>query len=267
MFSRNTVIELIRAFEFQTHARLDQVALQFGLEDFMGTGGLEKKETSLMKHLIANPDLTGPGGGNIVLELIEFLFQERCSGQGYLSEQRPHEAFPKLINALKHDGYWVDGLKLKRMLPATLPVTEHEDELTQLLKKHRFTTALGHFQQAVGAHTRADWAATNAQLRSFVEELFDRIADVLSGGASVGLASSHARRESLAKNSPPFFSASLNEWEIASKGGFVQGFWKRLHPAGSHPGLSDEEDCTFRMHLVIIVARYFIRRFDAMVSS
>lgn len=109
----------------------------------------------------------------------------------------------------------------------------------------------------------SDWAAANAQLRSFVEELFDRIAEHLSDGKSEDLKTSHARRVWLAKSTPPFFDPELNEWDLHGLGGFMQGFWRRLHPQGSHPGLSDEADCTLRLHLVIIVAEHFLQRFDA----
>ena len=47
----------------------------------------------------------------------------------------------------------------------------------------------------------------------------------------------------------------------------VNGVLKRLHPQGSHPGLSDEEDCTFRLHLVLVLARFFLRRLDAKVDT
>jgi hypothetical protein len=40
----------------------------------------------------------------------------------------------------------------------------------------------------------------------------------------------------------------------------MQAFFRRLHPAGSHPGLSDEDDSTFRLHLVLLVARNLLRR-------
>jgi hypothetical protein len=153
-------------------------------------------------------------------------------------------------------------LKLRSVLPESVPVAQEEDELRCLLSKYGFTTAQGHLDQAIAAHTRGDWASANSQLRSFIEALFDDIAQELSGGATEALKSSHARREWLAKCTPAFFESALNEWEINGKGGFVQGFWKRLHPDGSHPGLSDERDCTFRLHLVIIVAGYFLRRFD-----
>jgi hypothetical protein len=260
-FSRNTIIELIRAFNFRTHASLQQVALQFGLEEALGGGGIEMKDTNLMEYLIHNPELKGPQGSNLVLELTEFLFEQKCGG-GQSYHETPEKTFPTLVNALKRDGYAVDSLKLQSVLPESVPVAQQEDEVTHLLKKHGFTTAVGHLEQAIAAHTRGDWAAANGQLRSFVEELFDRIAHELSGGSTAALTTSHARREWLANCSPAFFETSLNEWEVGGKGGFVQGFWKRLQPAGSHPGLSDEADCTFRLHLIIIIAGHYLRRFD-----
>jgi integrase len=45
-------------------------------------------------------------------------------------------------------------------------------------------------------------------------------------------------------------------------GGFVNGLAKRLHPQGSHPGLSDQEDSTFRLHTVLLTARLLLERFD-----
>lgn len=261
--SPNTVIHLIKAFRFQTHAQLHQFALQFGLADILGDGGIEKKETRLMEHLDANPDLRGPGGGSLALELVEKLIKERCKSQW--SPKEPEEAFPSLVNALRQDGYQIVDLQLRASLPDSVPVAEIENELMRLLDKHSFATAKGHIEQAIAAHTRGDWAAANAQLRSFVEELFDRIAERLSGGHTASLTSSHARREWLATSTPSLFDPALNEWEVGDKGGFVQGFWKRLHPQGSHPGLSDEMDSTFRLQLVIITAEHFLRRFDARV--
>ena len=33
-----------------------------------------------------------------------------------------------------------------------------------------------------------------------------------------------------------------------------------LHTERSHPGLSDEDHCTFRLHVVLVTARTFLRR-------
>jgi hypothetical protein len=70
------------------------------------------------------------------------------------------------------------------------------------------------------------------------------------------------RRQFLANCTPPFLNHDLNEWGNEGKN-FVNGTFKRLHPQGAHPGLSDDEDCTFRLHLVLLAARLFLRRLDA----
>jgi hypothetical protein len=61
--------------------------------------------------------------------------------------------------------------------------------------------------------------------------------------------------------SPPFLSRDLNEWSDDGKN-FINGVFKRLHPQGSHPGLSDEEDYTFRLHLVLLIPRLLLRRLN-----
>jgi len=40
--------------------------------------------------------------------------------------------------------------------------------------------------------------------------------------------------------------------------------FKRLHPQGAHPGLSDEEDSTFRLHMVLLLCWLFLRRLDVL---
>ena len=142
-------------------------------------------------------------------------------------------------------------------------MAESENEVANLLDEFDFDVAAGHLEQAISSHTRGDWASANAQLRSFVEELFDRMASVLSEGDTDTLASSHSRRAWLATSDASLFDPRLNEWDEKGKG-FVQGFWRRLHPEGSHPGLSDEADSTFRLQLVIITGAHFLRRFAEM---
>jgi hypothetical protein len=41
---------------------------------------------------------------------------------------------------------------------------------------------------------------------------------------------------------------------------YVNSLFKMLHPHGSHPGLSDEDQCPFRLHIVLVTARTFLRR-------
>jgi len=73
------------------------------------------------------------------------------------------------------------------------------------------------------------------------------------------LSSSENRRHRLASLNPPFLHVDLNEWSGDGKN-FINGVLRRLHPDGPHPGLSDEEDSTFRLHLMILIARLLLRR-------
>ena len=113
------------------------------------------------------------------------------------------------------------------------------------------------------AHGRGDWAAANSQLRSLYEGLFEDIAKRLEP-SSAALPSSENRRSKLA--AVGFLREDLNEWSGDGKN-FVNGLFKRLHPAGSHPGLSDQEDSTFRRHVVLLTARLFLARFDSWPTS
>ncbi len=114
-------------------------------------------------------------------------------------------------------------------------------------------------EQALENHARGRWAAANAQLRTFFDALLDGIAERLDP-ASATLASGQQRRAKLAAMN--FLSIPLNEWDNDGRGGFINGLVKRLHPQGAHPGLSDDDDCTFRLHIVLLTAALLLRRFD-----
>lgn len=260
-FSRNTIIELINAFGFSTHAEIDRLILGFSLEEANCPGGIEPRKMGLMQYLVDNPGRKGRSGANLVFEIVEYLIERRLSPRHLWSlPDEPKEVFPRLVRSLGRDGYIIEGNELKTLIPETIPIPQTESKFESLLDEFGFCTAKGHFEQAISAHTRGEWASANAQLRTFIESLFDSIAETLIDDPRSVPGSSHQRRELLATLSPPFFLADLNEWELGGKGGFVQGFWRRLHPEGSHPGLSDEEDSTFRLQLVIIVASHYLMR-------
>ena len=124
-------------------------------------------------------------------------------------------------------------------------------------------TAKGHLDQAIFNHAQGHWASANSQLRTFLEDLFDEMFRTLEPARANDPLTSENRRNLLSRRRPPLFEEALGEWGQDGKN-FVNGVFKRLHGSGSHPGLSDEEDCTFRLHLVLLVARYFLRRYKAL---
>ncbi len=90
---------------------------------------------------------------------------------------------------------------------------------------------------------------------------FDDIAVILYPEQAIGK-TRVARRHLPANLQPRFLQPDLNEWR-GDREDLVHGVLKRLHPEGPHPGLSDEEDSTFRLHLVLLVAHIFLRRLDS----
>ena len=170
------------------------------------------------------------------------------------------------------DGYWQNGrtettVQLVRMLPSDVPeldFREAESEVALLLDRHGFAVARGHLAQAVSAFSRGEWSSANGELRNFYESYLNEIATGL-GYADSG--DGKARRDFLGRLQPPFLLVDYNEWNPNNqKPQYVQGLMSRMHPHGGHPGLSEEEDATFRLQVSLVTARLFLRRYDQRVG-
>ncbi len=248
MLSRKTILTLVDALNFKTHDQVERFSVEFEIEHVIANlPSISKKETAISKYIIANEETKGPKGSILVVEVIEYLL-ENCS--------RHSERVAEFEHHLNKDGYLLTESSIRASLPTQIPAVENEDRLVEILKKRGFNTALGHYEQAVATHGRGEWAAANAQLRSFVEEFFNRIHTLTNAGSAT---QTKARKDELANVG--FFSKEYNEY-LPNGTGFVEGFWKRLHPQGSHPGLSESADSTFRLHLVLLVLHYFAERLD-----
>lgn len=81
----------------------------------------------------------------------------------------------------------------------------------------------------------------------------------LSPAAPRGQNEGEARRQALADAPPPFCWSTFSDGAPSGKN-LVNGVFKRLRPEGAHPGVSDEEDSTSRLHLVLLLSRLFLRR-------
>jgi hypothetical protein len=262
-YSRRTILAAADTIANFGHTGVDRFLLEHGLENSGIVGSLQARANGLARYLLANPEQLDQDGRNLTNTVVEDLVQRamsRCIG-GYPSGfqlERFQESYPALHRALERDGFTVEDGRLRRALPAALDLPAADDEVHSLFDHFGFSTAKGHLDQAVAAHVRGEWAAANAQFRPCIESLLDEIVDRLAGGAPIP-PPGHQRRQWLARTNPPFFIGELNEW-TGQGTGFLEGFYRRLHPQGSHPGLSDEEDSTFRLHMVLLVARLLLRR-------
>lgn len=261
-FSRPTLIAAVELLEGHSQARFNQMVLRLGLEDEIGSGtavSVAKKCDILGRVIVQRSeevldtlDGTMTLGEAVVREAVQLL----------TSEPR----FPRDIalgRGLARDGYIVSfdeygrHPKLRAALPDEVQLPETDDEVHQLLKSFQFMTPLGHLDQAVEAHTRGDWAACNSQLRTFLESLFDDLAAIAAPQQVAQRHTSENRRALLAEIG--FLAADRNEWAQDGKS-YINGLFKMLHTHGSHPGLSDEDHSTFRLHIVLVTARTFLRR-------
>ena len=268
--------------EMSTHVEFSTLVLGWDVDEFCGSGSVASKANDLVRCAIRiKPTVpTVNGNCNLTRAMIEHAITASDRDKDNKSD-----VWARLVAGLKMDGFeiveegvpdpsghpskfddsprMISKLTLKRMLSEDIPETdfrEAEDEVSSLLKKHAFETALGHLSLAMTAFQRGEWASANAQLRSFFESYLNDIADKLG---YEGKDDTKAKRDFLGKLDPPFLLPDYNEWhENSQKPQYIQGLWSRMHPEGSHPGLSEEEDATFRLQVTLISARLFLRRFD-----
>jgi len=261
-FTRPTLIAAVELLEGHSQARFNQMVLRLGLEDEISSGtavSVAKKCDMLGRIVVQRFDqildtLDGSVtlGEAVVREAVQLLSAE---------PSLPREI--ALGRGLARDSYVVGfdeyghNPKLRAALPGEIQLPETDDEVHQLLKSFQFMTPLGHLDQAVEAHTRGDWAACNSQLRTFLESLFDDIARNIRPEEAAQRPTTENRRALLADAG--FLAVDRNEWTADGKN-YINGLFKMLHTEGSHPGLSDEDHSTFRLHIVLVTARTFLRR-------
>lgn len=175
--------------------------------------------------------------------------------------------FLSLANSLKRDGYVVMDRVVKKMLPKDIEEAQTENQLNLFLRKFGFTISKGHLEQAIKNHSQGNWAGANSQFRAFIESLLMDISNYIIPKNTCESAAKAIKLLSHTAN-PPFLKSELNEIENKNcTNPFIEAFWKRLHPEGSHPGLSDENDCTFRYHITIVVAYYFLQRLTSRINE
>ncbi len=263
--------------EFHSHSDLEKLEIEWGIHGRCRTSSKSAHIADLGKIVLEeNPEVNTLAGR---LKMSRAII-ERALDAPPISRSR--EPWKKMLAGLHLDGFEIGEEKtpsknpweppnlrfvLRRMMPDKIPgldFKEAEDEIGQLLSSARMVTPKGHLDQAISAFSRGDWAAANAQLRTFYESYLDEIAVALGCNASI---SSKDKRDYLGKTNPPFFFENLNEWNANnSKPQYIQGLMSRMHPQGSHAGLSEEDDAAFRLQITLITARLFLRRFSKFVS-
>lgn len=262
-FSRPTVVAATELLEQHTQARFNQMVVRLALEDEVSqdtTVSVGKKIAVLSRVVVARADqvlqtVDGP------VTLAEALVREAAQLAQPVSTDALHTDF---LRGLARDGFVLvpaassaQRASIRAVLPSEIQLPATDDEVHHLLKQFGFATPLGHLDQAIDAHTRGDWAACNGQLRAFMEGLFDDISRHIDSPQAARLPTAENRRGML--GTIGFLDASSNEWSGDGKN-YVNGLFKMLHTQGAHPGLSDQDHSTFRLHVVLVTAGMYLRR-------
>lgn len=261
-FTRPTIIAGVEFLgSVLTRAQFDQLIVRLDLSNEipLATEKSVTAKSALLAHVVTQrgPSIIGTVNGQMTLaEAVVREAANICKRDYARPEQAP------FLRGLALDGYVVYWEKysqdpiLRSALPNTVDLPAADDEVHNLLKHFNFSVSLGHLDQAIDAHTRGDWAAANSQTRTFLEGLFNEIALKVDQAATAQM-SSENRRAFLANRG--FLAMDRNEWTVDGKN-FINGLFKMLHTDGSHPGLSDEDHSTFRLHLALLTGRTFLRR-------
>lgn len=260
MFSKATIMDVMSLLgEMNSHAQLDKYVFRYGLDEIAVGNNKDKRVLSIGKHLINNPNLPGLLSNNLMYEIVEDIIKNAVSNTYHFDINTDEfRNYPQLRRLLLKDRFVIEDGKLIRTFDTDIDFNNNETLLENLLNKYNLSVAKGHYNQASNAFNRGDWAACNSQLRSYVEELLNKLAEKITGNSPVN---SQDAKITLSKCDPPIFYKPLNEW-LDNGQGFFETFWKRLYPQGSHPGLSDERDSIFRLNLVQITTLEILRRYD-----
>jgi len=273
-FNSMTVVAAVEVIaEFKSHSDMSVLEVQWGI---VGNTASKAARVASWGQRATTPDapqvMTESGRVNLGRAIVETAIRAPTG-------VRESDAWRKFVAGLRFDGFevvetevptvssspWESRrytLTLKRMLPTDIPeldFREAEDEVRTLLVQSGFTVARGHLEQAVSAFQRGEWSSANGELRNFYESYLNEIA------VHLGCDSQHdskTKRDFLGRLQPSFLLAEYNEWnENNQKPQYIQGLMSRMHPHGGHPGLSEEEDSTFRLQITLVTARLFLRRY------
>ena len=154
----------------KTHAEIDRLALEYGLEGVVVGYSKADKVNALGRYLVRNPKAITDTGENltdaITLALVSQAVQASFRGHPReFSFEEFQENYPNLHRGLERDGFTVENGELRRTLPEALDLPQADDEVHRLLDHYGFAVPRGHLDQGIAAHVRGEWAGANAQFR------------------------------------------------------------------------------------------------------
>lgn len=242
-FSSRTIGVLVDSLsQGYSHADLGTACLRAEADRWDPGDGVSK-QVRAQRLFAAMRAEGGKGGEKAALALAESVARAGSPGWG-----EPARWWQETIDALAADGWEYDanGDRLVASVPG-VEIAEETSLLEAGLIELGWRTAAGHYREALESCASGRWAASNSQLRSFLEELLPKVAGELTGGEP---------RNPVAALQAAAKANELVEGEFD----FARGLWAMCQPRGSHPGLSDEEEARFRLIVATAYCRFLLAR-------
>lgn len=162
-----------------------------------------------------------------------------------------NQTHPALVSSFKKDGYQLLDGEITPISKEAL--RKIEEGIVDRLKQGKFDVALTHYEQAWENYVFSRWEAANAQLRSFLEEVFNEIARRLYP------------REVQRKESGDIRKLLVEKGFIEDEDvRYIGGLFSKLSFSGSHPGLSNEDKCRARYTVVSEMADHYLKKYLSM---
>lgn len=228
--------------DMYTHDEVDQLFRRLDVDDWESDRGRTKlrRVGDAVDALIQR----GPIHGNDILELCRIVLEEKLNGRVEMT-LKFSPAVRRLVNGLKADGYELVDHRLAHTDPDAAPLAEEMTVLATELETRGWTVALTHYQQAVANFTDGEFESSNAQLRSFLEELLTKAAATRTGKSS---------RDPRGNIDKLTNSRMLGTDEAQ----FLKGLAGLSNTKGSHPGISSSDEALFRLHVTVASARWVL---------
>ncbi|WP_137151243.1 hypothetical protein [Devosia sp. FKR38] len=254
----------------KTNAELESILLEYGLDEHIRpSGSREKTALAVKQFAVKNPDLEVHSDYGWK-ELRQLLVDEAIRRVQWDSQTA--SLWEKLERYLNLDGYslltqapegWSDYPKptgVTASMPQYAELQESASELEQLLDRYQMSTAARHLKSARENLAQGDLEAANGQCRTFLEALTDSIADGLFAAESAGRSSGLQKRQLLAERG--FLLKEKHEFGDGPSQTYLPGLAKLLHTDGSHPGITTPHDALFRLQIVVVTARWLLKRLE-----
>jgi hypothetical protein len=258
---KDTIDELFFAVEKEfTNAELQRLLLRFSVTGW-------ESETTTPKMIVkslpfVHNRVNGTNEMGVMVQYILSNINTKRNGREWGDKVELAKIHPLLVNTLLRDGYKTEGFQLNRTIPQELESAKIPDEFIGNLNHFQLAIALGHLEQAQTNYKDGNWAAANAMIRS----CFEAVLIFINGRVNPNNPTTSGGEAITKLTNSGFFREDLNETDKQSQPyGFVGGLWKMLHPHGSHPGLSVEEDSTFRYHISFVTLNYYLKRLRKIV--